>query len=174
MLDRLPNLINPLSFSERGKRLVGTIEISELTRLSDVLRDNSGIVDIDVSFDKEGRLPIIQGEIKANLMLECQSCLEQIVLKVDRSFKLGVVESLEQADRLASDFEPLILENEKISLSALVEDELLLALPDFPRHEHDCAEIDESFMTTATDDCEQLNSNNPFSVLAKLKNTGDK
>jgi uncharacterized protein len=173
MLDRLPNLINPLSFSERGKSLVGTIEISELTRLSDVLCDKSGVVDINVSFDKEGRLPIIQGEIKANLMLECQSCLKQVAFSVDKSFKLGLVGSLEQADRLASDIEPLILENEKISFRTLVEDELLLALPDFPRHEHDCTENNENFMTTEKEGREQLNSNNPFSVLAKLKNTGD-
>lgn len=173
MLDRLPVLINPLSFSERGKALSGTIEINELARLSDVLYDNSGVVEINISFDKEGRVPTIQGEIKANLVLECQSCLKQVVLTVDRHFKLGLVTSMEQADRLASDCEPFILESEKISLNELVEDELLLAIPDFPRHQHDCVEKVEDVTTIEQDEDEQLNSNNPFSVLAKLKNTGD-
>ncbi|MCK5192044.1 MAG: DUF177 domain-containing protein [Methylococcales bacterium] len=172
MLDRLPIVIDPVSFSEKGKRLLGTIEISELTRLSDALLDTTGVADIDISFDKEGRLSVIQGEIKANLMLGCQTCLQQLVMPIDRRFKLGVVLSIEQADRLASDCEPLILENQKISLKELVEDELLLALPDFPRHEHNCVETDEVSVYTA-DDNEQVNSNNPFSVLAKLKNTGD-
>ena len=143
MLDRLPVVIDPVNFSEKGKRLLGTIEISELTRLSDVLLDTTGVVDIDISFDKEGRLSVIQGEIKANLILECQTCLKQLVTPIDRLFKLGLVLSIEQADRLASDCEPLILENQKISLNELVEDELLLALPDFPRHEHNCAEREE-------------------------------
>ena len=172
MLDRLPVLIDPVNFSERGKRLSGAIEISELTRLSDMLLDNSGVVEIDLSFDKEGRLSTIQGEIKANLSVECQSCLKQLVLPISRHFKLGLVSSMEQADRLASDCEPLILEDQKISLNALVEDELLLALPDFPRHDYQC--VDRDKMQPAVNDFEeQIKSDNPFSVLAKLKNTGD-
>ena len=175
MLDRLPILINPISFSERGKRLSGTIEISELTRLSEALADNSGKVALEFSFNKEGRVPTIQGEIKANLILECQSCLENIDWPVKVNIKLGIVQSLEQADRLASDCEPLMLETEKISLNDLVEDELLLALPDFPRHKQHCVDkhgIEEVFEITEKND-EQLKADNPFSVLAKLKNTGD-
>jgi len=83
-----------------------------------------------------------------------------------------LVNSLEQADRLASDCEPLILEDDKISLNELVEDELLLALPDFPRHDYPC--IDREGVKPAVHDIdEQIRSNNPFAVLAKLKNTGD-
>lgn len=172
MLDRLPVLIDPVNFAERGKRLAGAIEISELTRLSDMLLDNSGVVEIDLSFDKEGRLSTIQGEIKANLNVECQSCLKQFVLPINRHFKLGLVGSLEQADRLASDCEPFILENEKISLNELVEDELLLALPDFPRHDYPCVDREEVEPAENEID-EQVRSDNPFAVLAKLKNTGD-
>ena len=177
MLDRLPVLINPVSFSERGKTLSGIIEISELARLSDVLVDKSGKVEINFSFSKEGRVPTIQGEIKTNLILKCQSCLESLDWPVNASIKLGIVQSLEQADRLASDCEPLMLETEKISLNDLVEDELLLALPDFPRHKKKCVDesngIEDVFETTQKNDEAELESNNPFSVLAKLKNTGD-
>jgi uncharacterized protein len=172
MLDRLPVHINPISFSERGKRLVGVIKVSELTRLSDVLIDCSGVVEIDFSFTKEGRVPTLEGKIKANLILQCQACLEPVELPIDKSFKLGMVTTLEQADRLAADCEPLMLENEKISLNELVEDEVLLALPDFPRHTSQC--VMESVSVTKNDNNEQFNSNNPFSVLAEFKNTGDK
>jgi uncharacterized protein len=173
MLDRLPVVIDPLSFADKGKRLTGVLKINKLTRLSDLLLEKTGVVDIDISFDKEGRLAVIYGEINVILMLQCQSCLAQLALPIERSFKLGVVESLDEADKLTSDCEPLILENEKISLTELIEDEVLLALPDFPRHENECAEkIDDSKGTL--NEGEQLNPNNPFSVLAKLKNTGDK
>lgn len=172
MLDRLPIVIDPLSFAERGKRLTGELGISELTRLSILLLDKTGVVDIDISFDKEGRLAVIYGEIKANLILECQSCLSQMTFPIVTSFKLGVVSSMDEADRLASDCEPLILENEKISLADLIEDEILLALPDFPRHDYKCAG-EEKASKEVLIEREQSNPNNPFSVLAKLKNTGD-
>ncbi len=172
MLDRLPVVINPLSFAERGKRLSGALKISELTRLSDLLLENTGVVDIDISFDKEGRLAVIYGEIKVNLMLQCQSCLDQLDLVIETSFKLGVVSSLQEAEKLTGECEPLILENEKISLAELIEDEVLLALPDFPRHEDICTEKIEDSKETIKQR-EQINPNNPFAVLAKLKNTGD-
>ncbi len=172
MLDRLPIFIDPLKFSERRKKLSGTLEISELTRLSDILLDNTGKVEVDFSFDKEGRMATIRGEIRVNLKLECQSCLELIDWHEIHSFKLGVVSSLEQANNLSIDLEPLILNDERISVNELVEDELLLALPDFPRHKHVCVETNETLPATEKDK-EQSNSNNPFSVLAKLKNTGE-
>lgn len=174
MLDRLPTQIDPVSFAERRKQLSGTIEFSELPRLSEILLEKDGILELEVSFDKEGRLAVVSGDIKANLTLECQSCLESFVMPIDKHFKLGVVESIEQADKLTSDCEPLILEDERVSLNELVEDEVLLAIPDFPRHDYQCVERDESFETIDNAELQQSNSNNPFSVLAKLKNTGDK
>ncbi len=172
MLDRLPVLLDPRNFAEKGRRLVGAVEISNFLRLSTELVDNSGLVDITLSFEKEGSLSVIHGEIKANLILECQACLDQVALPIDKQFKLGVVGSIEQADKLSGDCEPLILESEKISLNELIEDELLLALPDFPRHKYDCQKKTK-VLTTPIVENEQSKSNNPFSVLAELKNTGD-
>lgn len=172
MSDRLPVYINPTSFSETGKKLVGVIKTKGLSRLSDVLVDDSGVVDIVFSFDKEGKAPVLEGKIKANLILQCQTCLRQVELFVDRKFKLGMVTSLQQADRLASDCEPLMLEDEKILLNELVADELLLALPDFPRHTNQCR-IEDPVVLTKINHDEPLNPNNPFSILAKFKNTGE-
>ncbi len=174
MLDRLPVFIDPVSFADKGKKLVGKIKINELSRLSDVLLDTSGEIEIDFSFDREGRVPFIDGKIRASLIAECQSCLKPVVLSINKHFKLGMVYSEEQADRLGSSYDPLFLQDEKISLNELIEDELLLALPDFPKHPEVCVEreVFEVETSEAVNE-EQIDSNNPFSVLAKLKNTGD-
>lgn len=175
MLDRLPVHIDPVSFAERGKQLLGKIKIDEMSRLSEILLDDSGEIEIDLTFDKEGRVPTIVGKIKAKLLIECQSCAESFALSVDKQFKLGLVQSLEQADRLPSDCDPLMIQNEKIVLAELIEDELLLALPDFPKHPDVCLDLSEQevFKQVEEVDNEPVKSNNPFSVLAKLKNTGE-
>ena len=149
--------------------------MSEFARLSEVLVDNKGDVTIDFSFEKVDRLAAVRGTIKADLVLECQTCLKDVLYFIDTTVNLGVVSTLEQADRLAEEFEPLWMEAETVSLRELVEDEILLALPDFPRHTHDCmVSRQRKAEDTAIDkDNEQLKSDNPFSVLAKLKNTGD-
>ncbi len=173
MLDRLPVFIDPLSFAEKGRELTGVVEIQTLPRLADVLLDDSGVVNVSFSFSKDGRLPVVEGEIKTCLVVTCQSCLEPLELPVNQSFKLGLVISVEQADMLSSEFDACFFE-EELELNKLVEDELLLALPDFPRHEHQCLKTEKAAIENSNNDELQSNSNNPFSVLAKLKNSGDK
>lgn len=174
MLDRLPDFIDPIAFADRQRQLVGEIALNKLDRLADVLSDDEGVVSIDLSFSKDGRLAVIQGQLKANLKVECQSCLEVMDWPLEIDINLGAIKSLEMADKLAGVYEPLILEEERISLNQLIEDELLLALPDFPRHEQACLKVqDNANKSTAGNETEQSAPNNPFSILAQLKNTGD-
>jgi uncharacterized protein len=175
MLDRLPHLIDPTAFADKQRTLQGQIPLAKLSRLADVLLDNNGEVEIDLAFSRDGRLPIVRGHIKADLVVECRTCLEALNLPLDIDVNLAVVHSLEQAERLAGEYEPLMIEEEKVPLHEVIEDELLLALPDFPRHENECKPYKQSTQAqkSASNNDQQSQSNNPFSVLAKLKNSGD-
>ncbi len=175
MLDRLPDYIDPVVYAEKRRELMGEIKISDLLRISDLVADKSGCVLIDLAFEKVGRLATVQGKITGSLQLECQSCLQSLAWEVDSKIRLGVVSSLEAADRLAAEFEPLWVESDSVSLKEIVEDEIILAIPDFPRHDFDCLKKPEQLEKSQeleTDERE-LKNNNPFSVLAKLKDTGD-
>ena len=175
MLDRLPHLIDPIAFADKQRTLQGQIPLIKLSRLADMLLNDNGQVEIDLSFSKEGHLAVVRGNIRTNLALECRACSEVLNLPLDVKVNLAIVKSLEQAERLSGEYEPLMLEDEKIPLHELVEDELLLALPDFPRHEQECQPYEHSTgaIKDKTDNNQQSQSNNPFSVLAKLKNIGD-
>ncbi len=173
MLDKLPQLIDPVTFADKQRVLVGKIPLVKFTRLADVLLDNSGVVDVDLSFAKEQKLSTIRGYIQADLALICRTCLEAVSFPITITVNLAVVHSLEQADRLAGRHEPLLLEDEKIALHELVEDEILLALPDFPRHPHECVAYTKQNLVKTKQVAQQTKSTNPFSVLAQLKNIGD-
>ena len=88
---------------------------------------------------------------------------------------MGIVRTIEQANRLPEDFEPLMLEDEeKILLKNFIEDELLLNLPAFPKHQHDCFTLEIKTNTNAQLVNEEKPSHeNPFAILAKLKKTGE-
>jgi uncharacterized protein len=59
-------------------------------------------------------------------------------------------------------------------LKNIVEDELLLILPAFPRHEYDClAQKSNNNKVDLLVKEQQSPPENPFSILAKFKNTGD-
>ena len=172
MSDKLPEFIDPLLFADRRSVLSGAIKVSALERLSDAVVDSDGDVEIDVAFAREGKRAVIAGSIKATLKLECQSCLQELIWPIALSFKLGVVASSVEADGLEIDCEPLVFNAEKLSLNELIEDEILLALPDYPKHDYDCIPRRSSVDGDYEND-RQTTANNPFSVLAKLKKTGE-
>ncbi|HBA66799.1 MAG: metal-binding protein [Gammaproteobacteria bacterium HGW-Gammaproteobacteria-10] len=174
MLDRLPELIDPLSFADKHSELSGQIKLKSLSRLAPLLKNDTGVATVDLFFSRQGRLASIEGKIAATLTMECQNCLNEMDLHIENTIKLGVVSSLDEADRLPEGYEPLLVGEGKIPLKDIVEDELLLALPDFPRHLEACLKIKVSHDHQDELNTEQSNSNNPFSILAKLKHTGVK
>jgi len=174
MLARLPEYIDPLHLADKRGELKGQIPVSSLDRLADVLFNDTGVVTVDLFFGREGRLAKVEGQIEAVLELKCQSCLQAVQWPVKNTVKLGIVTSIDQADRLPEDYEPLLVDDEKILLKNIIEDELLLVLPAFPKHQHDCL-ANNSYVNKAGSlaDEQQSPPENPFSILAKLKNTGD-
>ena len=175
MLSRLPETIDPLHLADTRGELKGQLPVCNLDRLTEVLINDSGSVHVDLFFGREGKIPKVEGNIKAALQLQCQNCLEAIEWSFDGNIKLGIVRTIEQANRLPEDFEPLMLEDEeKILLKNFIEDELLLNLPAFPKHQHDCFTLEIKTNTNAQLVNEETPSReNPFAILAKLKKTGE-
>ncbi len=174
MLDRLPEYIDPLQLADKRGALKGQIPISSLDRLAEMLVNDTGTIAVDLYFGREGRLVKVEGHIKTVLELVCQNCLGAVTWPIDCFVKLGIVTSIDQANRLPEDLEPLLVEEGKIPLKNIIEDEILLILPAFPKHRHNCIapKFDNNSLDPLVND-EQSSPKNPFSILAKLKNTGD-
>ncbi|MGR8940686.1 MAG: YceD family protein [Gammaproteobacteria bacterium] len=171
MLDRLPQYIDPLHLADKRSVLKGVLALKDFGRLSELLFDTTGDVLVDLYFSREGRLAKIEGKIAAHLQLVCQNCLKAIDWPVEAAVHLGVVDSLEQVDRLPPDFEPLFVEAEKISLKDIIEDELLLILPQYPKHPEPCGVQDSDGRAASQSSPErQKRQDNPFSILTNLKN----
>lgn len=111
-----------------------------------------------------GLQPALRLVADATVSLECQRCLQpmRMPLHVDR--RLFFVEGEDAAAALDTDSEDDVLTLEPaIDLRALIEDELLLALPLVPRHEV-CPEP----LPLRSDD-EMPAKEHPFAALAALK-----
>lgn len=167
MSNRLPELIDPLVFAERRTDLAGKLQLSSFSRLLDLLLDSKGEVELELSFSKQGRHAFIDGWAKTTLSMQCQNCLEAVAVPIYAVIKLGLLSSLDQEDGLPPGYEPLLLEVEKILLREIVEDEILLALPAFPKHDFECV----SFAGDAVipEVVEEVKPDNPFAVLANYK-----
>ncbi|MDO9106618.1 MAG: YceD family protein [Methylovulum sp.] len=174
MLDRLPEYIDPLHLADKRGALKGRIPLDSLNRLADMLHNDEGSVAVELFFARKGRLAFCEGKIEAVLALRCQNCLGAVEWPVSSSVKLGIVSSIDQADKLSEDYEPLLVEEGNILLKDIIEDELLLVLPTFPKHQNLCFASslnDSKAESLSGGDSSSLK--NPFSILANLKNTGD-
>ncbi|MDD5276665.1 MAG: YceD family protein [Methylovulum sp.] len=174
MLDRLPEYIDPLHLADKRAELKGKIPISRFERVAEMLHSADGAVVVELVFGREGRLAEVEGHLNAVFELQCQNCLQAVTWPVSHEIKLGIVTSLEQADKLPGDYEPLVVaEEQKIRLKDIVEDELLLVLPLFPKHQYACLNAGITNNVNVSAGSTQFSAENPFSILANLKNTGD-
>jgi uncharacterized protein len=129
-----PDWISPGRAAE-GKRIFsGTIPLARMKRLAALLVDAKGEASFTASFrtDLESRI-IIDLQVEAALPLVCQASLEVYDEQVNRLSELAVLDDENEQDELPDNYEPVLTENGRLAVASLVEDELLLALPQIPR-----------------------------------------
>jgi len=174
MKDRLPEHIEPLRLARSHRLLSGRLPLSRMRRLAESIEDEAGNIDIDLKFDVDmNGVAILEGQVSCSLQLRCQRCMQPMTWPVDVAFKLALVESEAELDALGEQYEPLLLEDDLVSIADIVEDELLLALPIVPRHaEDECQLVNpaaEPVEQAQPAEAEPSPENNPFAVLAELQ-----
>lgn len=169
------NIVEPFELATQRRTLEGRLPVSSFPRLMlSLSTDDIEIlgryqVDYVLNFDvDESGVPGITGKVKTVLPLECQRCMEEMEFPVSVNLKLALVKSRQAAQELPENYDPLlVLHDEEISVESIIEDELILALPQVAMHEiKDCPK-GESFLNT--EDGAASQRENPFAVLAKLK-----
>ncbi len=168
-----PRRLHVTAFAEAGATLGGTIPLHALPRLADECP--LGNAETPVHWQAQGsiRQPAGQSkeiwlELSANvcLTLECQRCLQAMdePLHIQRAFRF--VHDEATAARLDEEMEDdVLVYSRQFDLLALLEDELIMALPFAPRHAacEPAADLQDS---NAPDE-----QPHPFAVLQQLKKT---
>lgn len=170
MHQKLPIEIDPFRLAKAGLTLEGRLSLSVMPRLSELLQDNSGEVDVSMQFDidKILGLPIMTGVFKAALPLICERCSEPMVYEANIDCSLAIINSERKIEGLAEQYDPWIIDNDDpVVLSSIVEDELILDIPLVPKHSHACLPKGAWFSGEEQDDDEKPVS--PFAVLSALK-----
>jgi uncharacterized protein len=108
-----------------------------------------------VRFGREQSLPVASVSVRGSVGLICQRCLQPMTQQVDASARLALIEREEEAVDVPEDLEIFLAPEGRVSVAALVSEELLLALPLAPRHgeDEDCevgAVVEEASEATET------------------------
>ncbi|MCL1825186.1 MAG: YceD family protein [Betaproteobacteria bacterium] len=163
-----PRIIDVFRFAASSGALKGEVPVARLTRLSDRLADDEGMVcwQLSGSLDAEGK-PRLDLVTDGRLVLRCQRCLGGL------DWNLAIRATLLPV-RVGQDLPDDELENDEVDavevdgdgqfdVLSLVEDEIILALPIAPRHP-DCGMPEAAGANGCV--CGQL----PFAALAGLRN----
>lgn len=180
--------VEPERLAATGRVLEGRLRIGMLDRLTAQLAGPEGEwlaleahYRVGCERDGHGRL-VVSGEAAVRAPLECQRCLEPVPTDLSAAFSRVVVDSEAEAGAIPVDLDPLIRERRLLDVSALIEEELLVSMPQVARHERveDCGPVARDSAMDPVDDepgepAEPAPTQKPFQVLSGLrgKNSSD-
>jgi uncharacterized protein len=133
------------AFAKARGRLEGRVPLDRMPRLAADLQGPADGAPTEVVWSAEGLWSQPAGDepqvrlrlrVRASVWLACQRCLQPVAvpLQIDRTLRFARGE--DEAARLDEEGEEDVLElTRALDLPALVEDELILALPLVPRHD---------------------------------------
>ncbi len=175
----LPEQILPIRLAHRGETLEGSVAIEKMPRLAALLEDRAGHVRFALRFglDDDGQACVL-GRIDATLVMQCQRCLEPMRVALECDVALALLAEAADAPVVDIRYEPLAVGDAPVSLSGLIEDELILALPGIARHASGKCEMppgadrvgeNASEDGAAAPESAEAGKENPFSILKSLK-----
>ena len=173
-MSRVPIHLDPWRAAEQRRRLEGALPLRGLPRVAEIVACPDGDVRFELEFFYDAkRRPCVRGWIRSLLRLECQRCLEPVDIAVDAEVMLGLVRGHEEAARLPEDYDPVIVVEDRVYPADLVEDEIILALPQAPMHgsDHPCGQS-AAWKHQDAESAEASHAreaDNPFRVLERLK-----
>ena len=155
-------VIDSLAFAREAGSLQGELRIAGLTRVLDLLADSAG----NIAYRVEGSMgprkrSQLWLELDGMLSLCCQRCLEGVEYPLEVRSLLEFVDDEDELtqEEIEDDSKDFLLTQKELDVTALIEDEIILALPAAPCHES-CA-MPEAGQGTA--------KISPFSALTGLK-----
>ena len=140
-LELLPIRFDPQHFADHTTELHGLVAAKTMSRLQANVLSFESMVHVNLQFSPGlYGYPLAQGQAHAKVFLRCERCLDQMELNLEPMINVLIKpdsESLPEDNEKFDDEGPEFHEynGKSLTLSDLIEEELLLALPLVPRHE---------------------------------------
>lgn len=135
-MTHLPQQFDPVKLAKNKTVLSGQLPLNQFPRLEKIAPQTENVT-FDIQFDVDKRLTVLSGHLSADVILICQLCNTPVHTQIDSNFNLSPVHNDAQAKQLPVEYDPVMIDGE-ISLTTMIEEEILLALPMIPKHLDAC------------------------------------
>lgn len=176
-LGGVPERVDYRQYATHGYEIEGTIPLVSLPRVVAATHqapaeDESAQLQLAFAEDAQRRV-CTTGRARARLVLQCQRCTALFVQPIDAAIAGVIVTDDDAAADVPRADEPIMAEGAMLDVHALVEDELLLALPIAARCGNaECRSRYEAD-NRAGDRQPPARNDSPFAVLQELKRGSD-
>lgn len=165
MKQEIPEQIKLFKFASRSLIFSQTYKVQDLPRIRELVSNQNSTVNVELSFNlKEGKIPCVKGEIKLDLALICQRCLDEVRLHLEPKFQLAFMKNEQQGEELDSTLETILSADDEFSTIEFITDEVFVSIPMVPMHNYRCVSYQD---TQATN---KQKGENPFAILKTIKN----
>ncbi|HUQ09497.1 MAG TPA: YceD family protein [Steroidobacteraceae bacterium] len=158
--------------------LVGTesaidfkIPLADLPRVSHELSATDGEAIGNVRFSRQLGQAVADLAVSAQPEVVCQRCMQPMRWPVNVKSRIALVSDYSAADRVPEEFEVFLVEGDSVSVRDLVDEEVMLALPQVARHEEgsECADraMQQSELEASADEA-PADVQKPFAQLGEL------
>jgi uncharacterized protein len=166
-------LVNAVELAARSATLERTLELAQLPRLVEAGALEGTRVSARLTFGKFEERPIVEVSVEGKVLLRCQRCLRPCETPVDDTAQVMVV--ADDSEEVPGGFEPVIGDAERLSVTELIEEQILLGMPLVPMHENaaGCGEsaADEHIVAA---DAPAEEKQRPFANLRELLDKGER
>ena len=161
----LPDTVNFIEYLENGSILKGSIPLTQFARLCELVESDGGNVEVSLAF-KQGEMQRVTavGKAMTELKLACQSCLEVMSLPIAIHVDVTLVDDESELAALPPENDGMVVDPPMVSLTDIIEDDLILVLPMVPRHEEPCGDSQRN--EAETEIVEE--THRPFANLSEL------
>jgi len=159
----------------RSERVVADVALADLHRIADLLSNSVAgdrVLTVVAQFGDHGHnFPEVDCHVTGELPLVCQRCLNTVEWNTDLKFRLAIVTSESDLDRVTEKFDAVVADEHGFDFGAAMTDEIIGALPLAPAHadRSECAVMTKYLAEDgAAEPSESEKTNRPFADLGNL------
>jgi uncharacterized protein len=151
-----PFFIDNVAFAKKNEHLAGELSLADCARLNDLLIHSAENSQANtrpsgtINYQLQGKTDaasqqLLDLTISTDLTTTCQRCLNEMPLKLSLTFNylIGDISDtdIEAGDVDTADDVDMQQASQTMDVVALIEDEIIMAMPIAPIHSEDCGEI---------------------------------
>lgn len=165
--------LNPYQLAAREQKRSQRLRLAELTRLRQAAGpgEDDVPVAIDLVFARDGQGDChVLGKASVTISVKCGNCAERMPCTLEADVDYRLVRNEARASERARSLDVMHCPDDEIELADLVEDDLLLIVPDVPCGlDSDCPNRSAIRPEAGSEAGARAEDGSPFAVLAALK-----